>query len=114
MTFVQMCGQNFLVHAATTNVRSATRPRLTEGTTRMLIHVGIRSSPVTTRSKMKPPVLLTVREAAEILGVSAPTLRRWDALGKFKARRHPMNGYRMYVEADVLRLRNAILSGRAA
>lgn len=79
-----------------------------------MINVAIRSSSVTTRSKPKAPVLLTVREAAEILGVSSPTLRRWDALGKFKARRHPINGYRMYVEADVLRLRNAILSGRAA
>ena len=79
-----------------------------------MINVGIRSSSVTTRSKSKAPVLLTVREAAEFLGVSAPTLRRWHALGKFKAKRHSINGYRMYVEADVLRLRNAIWSGRAA
>lgn len=57
---------------------------------------------------MKPAALLTVREAAALLGVSAPTLRRWDALGKFKARRHPINGYRLYREADVLHLRERI------
>jgi excisionase family DNA binding protein len=79
-----------------------------------MINVQLCSSSVTTRSKSTAPVLLTVREAADILGVSPPTLRRWDALGKFKARRHPINKYRMYVEADVLRLRNAILAGRAA
>ncbi len=61
----------------------------------------------------KRPVLLTVHEAADLLGVSAPTLRRWDALGKFKARRHPLNRYRMYVEAEVLRLRERIERGVA-
>jgi len=60
------------------------------------------------------PKLLTIKKAAEILGVAEVTLRRWDALGKFKARRHPMSGYRMYPERDVLRLRDRIWSGRAA
>jgi excisionase family DNA binding protein len=52
--------------------------------------------------------ILTIREAAALLGVSLPTLRRWDAKGKFAARRHPMNGYRIYSRRDVLRLRNEI------
>lgn len=60
------------------------------------------------------PKLLKIKEAAIILGVAEVTLRRWDALGKFKARRHPMNGYRIYFERDVLRLRARIESGRAA
>jgi len=36
---------------------------------------------------------LTVAEAAELLGVSASTLRNWDRAGKLKASRHPVNGY---------------------
>jgi DNA-binding transcriptional MerR regulator len=46
--------------------------------------------------------------------VSLPTLRRWDALGKFKARRHPINKYRLYREDAVLRLRAKIERGAAA
>lgn len=60
------------------------------------------------------PKLLTIKRAAEILGVAEVTLRRWDALGKFKAKRHPMNSYRLYAERDVIRLRDRIDSGRAA
>jgi excisionase family DNA binding protein len=57
--------------------------------------------------------LVTISEAAELLGVSMPTLRRWDEAGKFKARRHPMNRYRMYRRADVLKLRASIARGAA-
>jgi excisionase family DNA binding protein len=42
------------------------------------------------------PGLVTITEAARILGVSAPTLRRWDRAGKLKTHRHPINGYRLY------------------
>ena len=66
------------------------------------------------RGTMKPPALLTVRQAAALLGVSAPTLRRWDASGHFKARRHPINGYRLYRAGAVLRLRRRIEAGVAA
>ena len=48
--------------------------------------------------------LLTVKQAASLLGVSVITLRRWDDTGKFRARRHPINGYRLYRRADVGRL----------
>jgi len=58
---------------------------------------------------VEPAELLTIREAAELLGVSVPTLRRWDAAGKFPARRHPMNGYRMYARKEVLQLRARIV-----
>jgi len=40
--------------------------------------------------------LLTVKEASQILGVNPETLRRWDRKGKFVAKRHPMNNYRVY------------------
>ena len=43
----------------------------------------------------------TVREAAEYLGVSAQTLRRWDAAGKLKPVRHLASGYRYYRLTDL-------------
>ncbi|MBI1756857.1 MAG: MerR family DNA-binding transcriptional regulator [Fimbriimonas ginsengisoli] len=52
--------------------------------------------------------MLTVADAAELLGVSSSTLRNWDRAGKLKARRHPMNGYRLYEKAEILVLREAI------
>jgi excisionase family DNA binding protein len=47
---------------------------------------------------------LTVGEAAEHLGVSRDSLRRWDRSGKLKARRHPITGYRLYLRDDLDRL----------
>jgi site-specific DNA-methyltransferase (adenine-specific) len=41
-------------------------------------------------------VYFSIKEAAEILGVTTLTLRNWDKSGKFKASRHPMNNYRVY------------------
>jgi PAS domain S-box-containing protein len=46
-------------------------------------------------------VYRTVGEAAEFLGVSRATLRNWDRSGKLKARRHPKNGYRIYLHGDL-------------
>lgn len=57
--------------------------------------------------------ILTIKEAARLLGVSEPTMRRWDELGKFRARRHPINGYRLYDRAKVLAMRKKIF-GKAA
>ncbi len=66
------------------------------------------------RREPAPDELITIAEAAELLGVSLITLRRWDASGKFRARRHPINSYRMYVREDVLRLRKQIVQGGSA
>ncbi|HEX5470614.1 MAG TPA: MEDS domain-containing protein, partial [Lacipirellulaceae bacterium] len=44
---------------------------------------------------------LTVGDAAKFLGVSAGTLRNWDRSGKLKPRRHPQNGYRIYLREDL-------------
>lgn len=44
---------------------------------------------------------LTVTEAAEFLGVSSSTLRNWDRSGKLEAKRHPFNGYRLYLRAEL-------------
>lgn len=47
---------------------------------------------------------LSVGEAAKFLGVSASTLRNWDRQGKLNPRRHPINGYRLYVKSELERL----------
>jgi DNA-binding transcriptional MerR regulator len=52
--------------------------------------------------------LLTIKLAAQLLGVSEPTLRRWDKAKKFVARRHPINGYRLYERSKVLAMRKRI------
>jgi len=56
------------------------------------------------------PELLTIKDAATLLGVSEQTLRRWDKAGKLHARRHPMNGYRLYPRAIILALKRRIHS----
>ena len=47
---------------------------------------------------------ITVKKAAEILGVTVMTLHRWDAKGKLKARRHPINHYRLYTRTQLEKL----------
>jgi excisionase family DNA binding protein len=58
--------------------------------------------------------VLTIKAAAEVLGVSEQTLRRWDRAGKLRAKRHPMNGYRLYPRRQVLELQRQIREGLAA
>ncbi len=48
--------------------------------------------------------LLTIKEAASLLGVSALTLRNWDNSGKLEASRHPFNNYRVYRREDIEKL----------
>lgn len=47
---------------------------------------------------------LKVSEAAALLGVSVSTLRNWDRSGKLKAKRHPINGYRLYSRCQLWRV----------
>jgi MerR family transcriptional regulator, copper efflux regulator len=51
---------------------------------------------------------LTIRQAASQLGVSASTLRNWDRAGKLKARRHPINGYRLYATEELDKLMQSV------
>ena len=44
---------------------------------------------------------LRVSEAAEYLGVSPNTLRNWVNAGKIVSIRHPVNGYRLFKQADL-------------
>lgn len=48
--------------------------------------------------------ILTIKQAASMLGVTPLTLRNWDNNGKLKALRHPMNNYRVYKRSDIERL----------
>jgi DNA-binding transcriptional MerR regulator len=54
---------------------------------------------------------LTVSEVAAFLGVSASMLRNWDRAAKLTARRHPINGYRLYEKSELERLLSAIRHG---
>ena len=44
---------------------------------------------------------MTIKEAAEYIGVAAATLRRWDNIKKLKSYRHPINKYRLYQKKDL-------------
>ena len=44
---------------------------------------------------------LRIAEAAEYLGVSSNTLRKWENAGKVAAHRHPVNGYRLFRREDL-------------
>lgn len=56
-------------------------------------------------------IYFSIKEAAEILGVSALTLRNWDKTGKFPAQRHPMNNYRVYKLSSLEHIIQDIESG---
>jgi excisionase family DNA binding protein len=51
---------------------------------------------------------LTVKEAAEFLGVTTATLRNWDRRGKLIPVRHPVNRYRLYRKSDLEELLNSL------
>ncbi len=61
--------------------------------------------------KFMTTTLITIQDAAKILGVNPETLRRWDRKGKFKAKRHPINGYRLYDSNDIKTLLKKIQKG---
>ena len=49
----------------------------------------------------QPETYMTIAQAAEYLGVSTATLRRWDAAGKLKAIRRPVGNRRYYRPMDL-------------
>lgn len=55
----------------------------------------------------------TVAEVAEMLGVKdRKTLYNWERAKKIpKARRHPMNNYRVYTKEDVEKIKKIINKG---
>jgi len=44
---------------------------------------------------------MTIKKAAEYLGVSQNALRNWGRDGKIIERRHPVNGYRLFGRAEL-------------
>lgn len=44
---------------------------------------------------------LTVKEAAEFLGVAKPTLRLWESKGKLISYRSSINNYRLFKREDL-------------
>lgn len=51
---------------------------------------------------------LSIKEAADILGVNPATLRSWEKAGKLKTYRNPINNYRMYKREDLEKFLNNI------
>jgi excisionase family DNA binding protein len=45
--------------------------------------------------------LISIGKAAELLGVSIDTLRRWDKAGRLKSTRSGIKGHRYYLQADI-------------
>jgi len=57
---------------------------------------------------------ITIRQAADMIGVSPATLRNWDRSGKLKAARHPINRYRLYRRQAVQALLSGLTDDRPA
>lgn len=47
---------------------------------------------------------MTIKHAAEYLGVAPNTLRNWGRNNKIKEYRNPINGYRLFKQIDLDRL----------
>ena len=66
------------------------------------------------KARWEPEVIgtgfITIAKAAKIFGVTPQTLRNWERNGKLKSVRHPMGGYRIYKEQDIVALAEKIKS----
>jgi DNA (cytosine-5)-methyltransferase 1 len=51
---------------------------------------------------------VTIKDAAEMLGVSVNTLRNWGAAKRIDEYRHPVNNYRLYKLTDLKKLRSLL------
>ena len=51
---------------------------------------------------------MTIKDAAEFLGVSQNTLRNWGTSGKIPEHRNPVNSYRLYKVSDLEKLLKAV------
>ena len=56
--------------------------------------------------------LLTVKQAAGMLGVAPNTVRAWGTAGKIPEYRHPANGYRLYKRQELERFLHQIDASR--
>ena len=49
---------------------------------------------------------MTITEVAEIIGISAKTIMRWEKLGKIRKPKRDWRGWRVYDESDLDHIRN--------
>jgi excisionase family DNA binding protein len=69
---------------------------------------GVKSDP--TFKHAPSTEFLLPSDAAERLGVAVGTVRNWIKAGKLRAKRHPVNHYRLTMKCDVEGLARAINS----
>ena len=62
--------------------------------------------------KKKLSDYVKVAEAAEILGVSQGTVRTWAEAGKIPMQKNPLNGYRLFLRADLENLLKQVEASR--
>jgi len=62
--------------------------------------------------KTKLSEYVKVAEAAEILGVSQGTVRTWAESGKIPMQKNPLNGYRLFLRADLENLLKQVEASR--
>lgn len=48
---------------------------------------------------------LTITEVADMIGISAKTLARWEKVGKIRKPKRDWRGWRVYDETDVQQIR---------
>ena len=48
---------------------------------------------------------MTITEVAQVLGVSAKTLARWEKFGKIKKPKRDWRGWRVYDESDLTQIK---------
>ena len=49
---------------------------------------------------------MTITEVAQVLGVSAKTLARWEKFGKIKKPKRDWRGWRVYDESDLTQIKD--------
>lgn len=49
---------------------------------------------------------MTVTEVAEIIGISAKTIMRWEKMGKIRKPKRDWRGWRVYDDQDVEQIKN--------
>jgi len=48
---------------------------------------------------------MTITEVADLIGISAKTLARWEKVGKIKKPKRDWRGWRVYEENDILQIK---------
>ena len=49
---------------------------------------------------------MTITDVADIIGISAKTIMRWEKLGKIRKPKRDWRGWRVYDEVDLVQIKN--------